>query len=169
MKKILLAIILLVNLLQFTSCADYDDIALWNKSNDMDVRLKTVEELCSKMNSNIISLQIIVNALQTNDYIKSITPITDPSGKIAGYTIDFSISGAITIYHGKDGKDGIDGTSGGNGTTPDISVKQDTDGFYYWTLNGEWLTDQAGNKVRAQGIDGKDGHYRFVALENGNA
>ena len=36
-------------------------------------------------------------------------------------------------------------------------MKKDTDGIYYWTLDGEWLTDEKGNKVKAQGTDGKDG------------
>ena len=35
---------------------------------------------------------------------------------------------------------------------------------YYWTLDGEWLTDEKGNKVKAQGTDGKDG----VDGEDGN-
>lgn len=51
-------------------------------------------------------------------------------GKEIGYTITFSKSNPITIYHGKDGQDGEDGT------TPTIGVKQDADGVYYWTLNG---------------------------------
>src|SRR5690554_1270327 len=52
---------------------------------------------------------------------------------------------------GKDGKDGIDGT------TPIIGVKLFTDGIYYWTLNNDWLTDNAGNKIRAVGLNGTDG------------
>ena len=38
-----------------------------------------------------------------------------------------------------------------------IGVKKDTDGNWYWTLDDEWLKDADGNKVRANGIDGKDG------------
>ena len=45
-----------------------------------------------------------------------------------------------------------------------IGVRKDTDGCYYWTLDGEWLTDEKGNKVKAQGTDGKDG----VDGEDGN-
>lgn len=33
----------------------------------------------------------------------------------------------------------------------------DTDGVYYWTLDGEWLLDDEGNKMRVTGEDGKDG------------
>ena len=38
-----------------------------------------------------------------------------------------------------------------------IGVRQDSDGIYYWTLDGDWLLDADGNKIKAQGIDGKDG------------
>ena len=33
----------------------------------------------------------------------------------------------------------------------------DTDGIYYWTLNGNWLLDDAGNKIPTTGKDGEDG------------
>ena len=44
-----------------------------------------------------------------------------------------------------------------DGVTPVIGVAQDEDGIYYWTINGEWLLDENGNKVQAQGRDGADG------------
>ena len=157
MKKI--STLLISCLLLFSSCSDYDDVALWNKSIDVDARLSALEELCNQMNTNISSLQTIINALQDNDYVKSVTPVIQ-DGKEIGYTITFSKSSPITIYHGKDGSDGADGedgSDGNDGLTPVIGVRQDTDGIYYWTLNGEWLTDSQGNKIKAQGTDGSDG------------
>lgn len=103
-----------------------------------------------------------MNALQNKDYVTGVTPITT-DGETVGYTITFTKSQPITIYHGEDGKDGQngadgkDGVDGKDGSTPIIGVKQDTDGIYYWTLNGEWLLDANGNKIKAQGTDGKDG------------
>jgi uncharacterized repeat protein (TIGR02543 family) len=38
-----------------------------------------------------------------------------------------------------------------------IGVAQDTDGVYYWTLNGEWLLDDNGNKLPVSGKDGQNG------------
>lgn len=76
-----------------------------------------------------------------------------------GYLITFSTGKTITIYHGKngtDGEDGKDGQHGTDGVTPTISVKKDTDGIYYWTVNGDWLLDD-GKKVKAEGTDGADG------------
>lgn len=111
------------------------------------------------MNSNISSLQSIMEVIQNNDYITSVTPVME-DGKEIGYTIFFKKGNPITIYHGQnnhDGQDGKPGEDGQDGYTPQIGVKQDTDGIYYWTLDGEWMTDENGSKIKAQGIDGQDG------------
>nr|MBE6191566.1 DUF1566 domain-containing protein [Rikenellaceae bacterium] len=149
----------------------YDDSALVNRVDNLENRVAKLEELCRQMNTNIMAIQTIVSALQNNDYVTGVAPITQ-NGGVIGYTITFAKSPSITIYHGKDGKDGADGKDGQNGQdgedgkdgqdgkdgyTPVIGVKQDTDGIYYWTLDGEWLTDEQGNKIKAEGSDGKDG------------
>lgn len=164
MKKILS--VLYIATLLFASCSDeYDDSALTGRVDNLENRVAKLEELCKQMNTNISSLQTIVTALQKNDYVTNVTPIMQ-NGKEVGYTITFSKSNPITIYHGKDGqngtdgedgKPGVDGEDGKNGHTPVIGVKQDTDGSYYWTLDGDWLTDDSGNKIKAEGTDGKDG------------
>ena len=148
-----------------TSC-QFDDSDIWNKLNeheqaikDHENRILALEELCKQMNTNISALQTIVEALQNNDYVTSVTPVVK-DGITIGYTITFSKSQPITIYHGKDGKDGANGQDGKDGKdsyTPQISVRQDEDGVYYWTLDGEWLLDDSGNKIKAVGTDGKDG------------
>ena len=115
-----------------------------------------LQALCNQMNTNISSLQTIVEALQNNDYVTSVTPVVD-GGKTIGYTINFSKSDAVTIYHGENGKDGANGENGLDGHSPQIGVKQHTNGIYYWTLDGEWLTDANGNKIKAVGIDGANG------------
>ena len=138
---------------------DYNDSALTGRVDDLENRVSKLEELCKQMNTNISSLQALVNALQDNDYITGVTPITK-DGETIGYTISFAQSASITIYHGEDGKDGQDGKpgeDGNDGSTPIIGVKQDTDGVYYWTLNGDWLTDDSGNRIQAEGRDGADG------------
>ena len=50
-------------------------------------------------------MQTIVTALQNNDYITSVDPLTE-NGKVVGYTIKFAKSNPIVIYNGKDGTDG---------------------------------------------------------------
>ena len=122
-------------------CSDkYDDSALRNDLNDLENRVAKLEELCKQMNTNISSLQKIVEALQDNLSISKVEQISD------GYIIHFSDGSTATIKNGKNSED-----------APIIGVKKDTDGIYYWTLDGEWLTDEKGNKVKAQGTDGKDG------------
>ena len=140
----------------------YDDSGIRSDIEDLQNRVVALEEMCREMNSNISAMQAIVNALQNNDYITSVTPVTE-GGKTIGYTITFAQGSPITIYHGTDGKDGADGQDGQDGAdgkdgyTPQIGVKKDTDNIYYWTLDGEWLLDEDGNKIKAQGTDGKDG------------
>lgn len=141
------------------SSCKYNDDDIWNSVHNLEDRVAKLEELCQQMNTNVSSLQTIVTALQSNDYITGMTPVVE-NGKEIGYTITFSKSEAIIIYHGRDGHDGIDGTNGSDGAdgvTPVIGVRQDVDGIYYWTLNGDWLTDDSGNKIKAEGTDGKDG------------
>ena len=157
MKKILS--LLSVILLTF-GC--YDDSDIRSELRDHEERLAKLETLCKQMNTNISALQTIVSTLQKNVYVTAVTPIKEGSD-IVGYTISFSNSESVTIYHGQDGADGEDGADGINGITPSIGVRQDTDGIYYWTLDGEWLLDATGKKVQAVGRDGSDG----AAGENG--
>ena len=149
---------MILGLLSLVSCTEYDEVAMWNKNEDMGSRLAALEELCSRLNTNIVSLQQIVEALQGNDYVTGVVPVVE-NGETVGYTISFSKSGPVTIYHGKKGENGQ------NGTTPVIGVEQDTDGLYYWTLDGEWLTDDEGSKILAQGMSGKSAYE--LAVEKG--
>lgn len=181
MKKMFFVVALFCATL-FSSCGDdYDDSALWNGLNSLEARVAKLEELCKQMNTNISSLQTLVAALQRNDYVTGITPVTK-SGETIGYTITFSKSNPITIYHGEDGKDGTNGNNGKDGHTPVVGVKKHIDGVYYWTLDGNWLLDTAGNKIKASGADGatgtngKDGitpqlkienEYWYVSYDNG--
>ena len=151
----------MVTAIALSSCK-YDDDDLWSSVHGLEDRVAKLEELCKQMNTNISSLQTIVEALEENDYVTNVTPVMQ-DGKEIGYTIVFSKSNPITIYHGKDGQAGSDGD---DGTTPSIGVKQDTDGIYYWTLNGEWLTDDHGNKIKAEGADGNDGTTPKFKIEN---
>ena len=161
MKKILLSLVLVTSL-ALTSC-QFDDSDIWGKLDeygesikDHEERISALEELCKQMNTNISALQTLVNALEKRDYITNISPIRK-DGEEIGYTISFAYSDTITIYHGKDGKDGANGADGKDGYTPQIGVMKDTDGIYYWTLDGEWLLDAKGNKIKAVGTDGADG------------
>lgn len=143
MKKILT---LLAIVIAGAGCSKFDDSAIWESIGELDHRVNQLEEICNHMNTNISSLQAIVQALESHDYIKNVVSLPNDNG----YIISFASGKDITIYHGKDGENGKDGA------TPLISIKQDTDGIYYWTVNGEWLLVD-GQKVNATGKDGADG------------
>ena len=156
MKKIHL-LLLGLTICLFTAC--HNDI--WDAIDGLDSRVTKLEELCKEMNTNITSLQTIVDVLQSNDFITGVVEIKK-DGEVIGYTITFGKHDPITIYHGQDGKDGADGKDGqdgqnGSANTPVIGVAQDIDGVYYWTLNGEWLLDDNGNKLPVSGKDGQNG------------
>ena len=155
MRKFFLSIFTALLAIGFTGC-EYDDSALWGEVNSLKDRVLTLEQLCQQMNTNISSLQSLVSALQNQDYITSVTPIKQ-GNDVIGYTITFAKGEPITIYHGQNGKDGQNGADGKDGYTPVIGVDKADDGKYYWTLDGEWLTDKEGNKIPATGKDGKDG------------
>lgn len=111
MKKLLLSIVLLMAVLSGCMKDDLDDIR---------DRLSTLEAWQTSVNSNITSLQSLVQALQNNDYVTGVTALSDGSG----YTINFKKSGAVTI------KNGEKGDKGAAGTTPVIGVEA-VNGVYY--------------------------------------
>ena len=133
------------------ACADdYDDSALWDKVNDHEERLAALEKWQEQTNQSIAAMQELLN---TTDMITGVSAVSE-GGQTVGYTITFLHSDPITIYNGAKGKDGADGA---DGQTPQIGLAQAEDGNWYWTLNGELLTDAQGNPIRANGLDGADG------------
>ena len=130
------------------ACADdYDDSALWDKVNDHEERLAALEKWQEQTNQSIAAMQELLN---TTDMITGVSAVSE-GGQTVGYTITFLHSDPITIYNGAKGEDGADGQ------TPQIGLAQAEDGNWYWTLNGELLTDAQGNPIRANGLDGADG------------
>ncbi len=103
--------------------------------NDHETRIEALEKWQEQTNQSISGMQELLN---TTDMITSVTDVME-GGKTVGYTIHFSHSDPITIYNGTDGQ------------TPQIGLTQATDGNWYWTLNGETLTDDEGQPIRANG------------------
>ncbi len=190
MKKL---IYIAIALLSLWSCAQFDDSRIWDEFKNYYERLEKVEAVCDQMNSNISALQAIVTALQGNDFVTGVAEIVE-DGVVVGYSISFSKSGVVKIYHGKDGADGEDGSPGAdgrpgadgaagsdgvdgeNGHSPVMGVRKDADGVYYWTIDGEWMLDADGQKVPATGKDGadaeegaggKDGVTPLLKIEDG--
>ena len=145
MRKFLrLALSVAATLTAMVGCS-YNDEAIWKEIENVKDRVTTLEEAVIKTNEDIVALQTIVEALQNNLYVVAVNTTAD------GYVIEFSDGTTATINNGKDGANGQNGTN-----APVISVKQDEDGNYYWTMDGEWLLVD-GERVRANGIDGVNG------------
>ncbi len=138
-SKIFVSGILLSVATTFVSCSSYDDTAIKDQIQDLDKRLSKVEKQIEQINDDIGSYLATVNALKNNDWIESVSQLEDGSG----YKIVFSKHGEITIVNGANGK------TGDNGHSPSIGVKEDSDGKYYWTVDGEFLLDESGNKISA--------------------
>lgn len=148
-------------ILGFVSTSCYDDTLIKESIEDLEGRVTDLETLCTEMNSNITALTTLVQAMQKGDYVVSVSPLIE-DGVEVGYRIIFKESGVVDLYHGKDGADGADGADGTDGEngkdgangadgedghTPVLGTKQDTDGAYYWTIDGEWVLDGEGNKI----------------------
>lgn len=154
-----------VLVLFFTGCQEYDDTEIKGRVDNLESKVTELRLLVEKINSNLTSLVTAVDALNNQDQIVSVEKL--PAGN--GYTITFKKSGTITIYNGEkglDGKNGTDGLDGKDGKSPVISISQDSDGKYYWTLDGEWLLVN-GQKVLATAevtvpkIKVEDGKFLF--------
>ena len=145
--------LLLLAALTLAACK-YDDSALWEQVNQnteelaaQAARIAALEAWQAETNTNIQALQTL---LSTTDYITAVTPVVK-DGVEVGFTISFLNTPAITIYHG------TKGDKGDKGDTPQIGATQADDGNWYWTLNGEFLTDTDGNPIRANGTQGDQG------------
>lgn len=147
-----------------SSC--YDDSELWEHIRDHEYRITKLEDYCNQINNNISSLQSIIEAIQSREFVKDVIPVYT-EGYCTGYTITFNGRDPISLFNGKNGTDA---------KTPIIGVKKDTNGVWYWTLNGNWLLDENGSRVMASGRDGTDGttpklkiedDYWWVSYDNG--
>lgn len=144
MKKIL-TMAFIAAALAFGGCA-YDDDDLWNKVNEIDDRLTTLEETVRLLNKDIEAMDVIVSALEEGCTITDVTETAD------GYAITFDNGEAITIKHGTNG---AEGAAGADGLT--LGVDLYTDGHYYWTqtTGGETTWFPTGeNKLRVTGDAG---------------
>ena len=135
MKK-LFAILMLALAGITLTCCEYDDKPLWTELEQIKERVQILEDAVKKENGNITALKTIVEALEKKVYVTAVNS-TDK-----GYSIKFSDGKTAEITNGKDGVN-----------APEISVRQDEDGKYYWTLGGDWMVTN-GNKVCANGEDG---------------
>ena len=128
--------IFLLSLSVFVGCQKYDDSGITGRVDDLENRVAELERLVNELTSNLGTLVTAIDALENQDRIVSVNKLPGD----AGWEIVFANSGTVTIYNGANGKDG---------DSPVIGVQKDTDGIYYWTLNGEFLLDGNNQKIPA--------------------
>lgn len=125
MKKILLMIVPLMALI---GCS-YDDTDIQKRLDDLDGQLTELQALVKALNSDVTTLKELVAGKR---FISDVQP-----GEDGGYVITLVTAAGetstITISDGKDGTSSV------------IGVKQDSDGVYYWTLNGDFILDNGKN------------------------
>lgn len=151
MNKIYYLIIVLISALILGGCnqGDIDELTKRiNKQEEqlkkIDERVKNLETLVQTANSEIKTINDLLKVIETKVSIVSYKELADKSG----YELAMSDGSTIVLQNGK---------------SPIVSVKTHTDGFFYWTLNGDWMLDAKGNKVRAEGLDGKTPQMRVNA------
>ena len=142
MKRILT--IASVAMLTLCGCSKISDLD--KRVDDLETRVSALEELCLQINEQTQALQTLVQAqTESNLYIKSVEDVEN------GYKITFSNGKSYVIQDGEKGSKGDKGNPGEDAEAPVVSVRQDTDGGYYWTVNGEWMMVD-GVKVSALGV-----------------
>ena len=126
-------------MLAVASCVQFDDSDIQDEIAGIKDRLSTLEEKVNGINSDISNLWEIVNALNNKETVSAVSETDD------AWTIKFSNGTTVVVKKG----------SGAGG--PVVGVKKDTDGKYYWTLDGEWLLDDNNKKLPVTGPAGEPG------------
>ena len=157
MKKIFYIFISLL-VLSFTGCSQY---ALQEDLEALQKEVAELKAMVEDLNGDVAALNTFMAAYNG---CKMVTHVVETS---YGWTIYFNDDTYCDLRHGKDGDKGEAGDKGDKGDVPVIGVKQDTDGVWYWTLNGEFLL-MDGKKVPTTGEDGKDAPTPKFQVAEGN-
>ena len=134
----LLALVLPVFLSVFSGCTEQVRPEL----DETHAKLQALQELAGAVNWDLHILDLIVKELDDGHTILPETyRLTED-----GYEVSFQDGKTIVIPFGKDGMDGRQFIP--------VGVQDDEDGLYYWKVDGEWLLDADGNRIRAGAQDG---------------
>ena len=140
--RILICVVTAVAAMAVThSC--FDDSDLRNSIDDLNNRVQALEDFQKKVQSDINSLQELIQKIQSQVTVDRVETNTDGS-----YTIYFSDNTEITIRNGNDGKDGL--------TPPTIIVMLGEDDVYYWGYqypdgSKELILDETGKPIPVTG------------------
>jgi len=139
MKKVFLTLLAAASL-----CACTGDLK--DRVDTLETRVTALE---NKVNENVSAITKLAEAAAKAVTIESVTFNEDKSS----YTIKFSDGTTAELTNGKDAE------------APVVGVKE-SDGVLYWTVNGEFMTNNGG-KVPVTGKDGVDGKTPQFKIEDG--
>lgn len=147
MKTILQLLTLLAFFAILPGCQRTDFDEIMRRYENHESRISNLEQLVKTANDNVSAMQGVINALERKIYVNSYKEIA------GGYELSMSDGSKIVLR---------------NGETPVVGIKQNTDGFYYWTLNGNFMQDAAGKLIKAQGVDGTNGKTPMMRVNAQN-
>ena len=150
--KRLFSILFTACAIAFAAVSCYDDSTLKDDISLLHQRLTELEILVKDVNQNISDLWAIVNALNHKVQVNSVEETSD------GWAITFEDGKKVTVSKG--------------GGSLNVSVKKDTDGKYYWTLDGNWLTNDKGEKISASGVPPQlkiENDYWYISYDGGSS
>jgi hypothetical protein len=102
-------------------------------------QMHEIEALCNDFNVDMKILETLVNSIQTRDTVSQFSPLVE-DGEEVGYIVTFVNAGTVIIRYGANSE-----------YVPKLGFKCDDSDEYFWTIDGEWLLDDNGNKVPASG------------------
>jgi hypothetical protein len=162
MKKYIVVGIMAAGLLA-SGCGKFVRDELITMQNEID----QIQNQVKQMNESLESLREIVEQMAAGGYVVDVQEFTDEDQR-GGYVLVFNDGSELKLYSGVDGKDGKDAVG------PAVSIAQDGEGRWCWTMDGEFLTAEDGKPLR---VDGKDGvtpqlkideeGYWCLSLDNG--
>ena len=111
--------------------------------SELDVlerRIEKLEQRCKEINTTLASLRTLVEKIEEYDFVSKVEPIYK-NYVIIGYTIHFTHSDPVNLYHGTDAE------------TPVLGVAKGEDGIWYWTVQypsdsqATFITDNFGLRI----------------------
>ena len=120
-------------------------------------RIEELRRIVDETNTTLNSVQDLVSYLESGNYITSVESVSE-AGRPTAYRVNFLNGKNFRIVLGVDGFDGY---------TPAFAVRPDSDGHYYWTLDGDWLEGPDGNRLRADGPEPSDVVVPMIKAEDG--
>ena len=121
----------------------YNDESLKNQMNELNNRVTALEEWKKQISDQMTAFQNIVNG---KCFITSVNEQEDNSLIIKYVKVENGTAGEEKSFTYTPPTQ-----TPGTGTNSVIGAEQGEDGRYYWTLNGEALTDKDGNKIYTTG------------------